>query len=191
MNPIKRPSSAQRRIKKKQSGVAAVELALALPLLLLFLGGLIETTNLLLIAEKVDRVSFTVADLVTQSQAITLDDLSTICTAADQLMTPYDFSTDGIVIISSIYKPPSTTNALVKWQYKSGNLARVSRIGLQGKTATFPSGLELNSGDNVITAEVYYAYKPLFGNLGIYAAKDLYHAAYYKPRLSALTATPK
>lgn len=38
-----------------------------------------------------------------------------------------------------------------------------------------PNGLTLNANENVIIAEVYYAFKPMFIDAGILSAGDVYH----------------
>jgi Flp pilus assembly protein TadG len=176
--------------RRTERAVAAIEFALTAPVLVAMLIGMIDVGNFLLMAERVDRISFTVTDMVTQSESVSKADLATILLAADQLMNPYDFTSDGVVIISSLYKD-TTGKTTILWQYAGGGgLARTSKLGVVGAVPNLPTALTLNTGDNVIVAEVYYAFTPLFLNAGILSATDLYHAAYFKPRLSQLTTTP-
>lgn len=176
---------------RAQRGIAAVEFALTLPILLALLIGGTETTFLLLQSERVDRIAYSVTDIVTQSETLTKADLDTTFLAAAQLMQPFDFTSNGVVIVSSIYKPAGSPT-IIKWQYAGGGgLARGSKVGLPGQTPSMPDNLQLNDNDNVIVSEVYYAYTPLFVNAGYLSAHDLYHVAVYKPRLSPLITTPQ
>lgn len=174
-----------------QKGIAAVEFALVLPVFMALLIGGTETTFLLMQSERVDRIAYSVTDIITQSETLTKTDLDTTFLAAAQLMQPFDFNANGVVIVSSVYKPSGGT-ATIKWQYAGGGaLARASKIGYVGQTPSLPDNMSLNDNDNVIVSEVYYAYKPLFVNAGYLAAHDLYHVAVYKPRLSPLISTPQ
>ncbi len=184
---------ATRRLigNRARRGIAAVEFALTLPIWLALLIGGTETTFLLLESERVDRIAYSVTDIVTQSETLTKTDLDTTFLAAAQLMQPFDFTANGVVIVSSIYKPEGLS-PIIKWQYQGGGgLARGSKIGLTGQTPSLPDNMALNDNDNVIVSEVYYAFEPLFINAGYLEAHDLYHVAVYKPRLSSLISTPK
>lgn len=187
-----------------RKGVAAVEFALTLtffwiPLLL----GLADGSIFLLVNEKLDRISYSVTDIVTQYSVISLANLADISLAASQMMQPYSFSGgNGILIISSVYQPSGTgVKPIVCWQYSASGLVASgasagSKIGSPGNsstcatggTAVLPSGLTLNAGDNVIISEVYYTFSPLF--LDQFLSKTLYRYAVYKPRLSPLTVAP-
>jgi len=171
-------------------GTAALEFALTLPIWILLLLGTSDVAMLLLISQRVDRIAYSVTDIVTQSNVVTKTDLSNILLATGQLMQPFTFGDKGVVIVTSLYKP--TGKALqISWQYTGGGtLARVSKIGKVGDTPTLPTGLSLNDSDNVIITEVYYAFTPMFASANILSARDLYRLAAYKPRLSPLITPP-
>lgn len=173
------------RLRKSQSGLAAVEFALSLPLLILLTFGSIEVTLYILISQKLERVSTTLSDLVAQSTTITTAQLDQIITAAGQVMLPYNFGTDGYAIISSVTK--TGTNApVVNWQYRSGGTAQTSLIGTVGAAATLPAGFTMADKDNVIITEVFYNYRPILSGT-IYSGSQLYRYSIYKPRLGNLT----
>lgn len=144
----------------------------------------------MILSQRVDRIAYSVTDIVTQSEMVTLDDLDNIMLAAGQLMEPFPFDAQGVVVVSSVYKPAGQATR-ISWQYAGGgSLIRDSRLGTAGSTPLLPNGLTLNDNDNVIIAEVYYAFTPLFINAGILSAGDLYRVAIYKPRLSPLITPP-
>lgn len=179
-----------RHLWKTESGIAAIEFALMLPVLLtLFLGGF-EMSRYVLIHQKAEKVAYTVTDVTTQFDSVTNAELAQVLTAATQLMLPYTFGADGVVIITSVYQSGTVNPPVVKWRYTGGGtLARTSQIGSVNGYATLPQNLTLNDKDNVIVAEVYYRFRPVFASR-VLATSDIYKTAVYKPRLGVLTTPP-
>lgn len=173
-----------------QSGVAAVEFAVALPMVMVLLLGGFEMSRYVIIHQKLEKTSFTIADVVSQSETLTIAQLNQTVIAAREIMKPYDFEGDGRVIISSVSK--TGTNApVVKWQYAGGgNLSATSQVGIINQVATLPGGLTLNDKDNVIISEVFYHYEPFFSGFGLVTTPIAYKVNVFKPRLGALTTPP-
>ncbi len=171
-------------IFKTEQGIAAVEFALALPLLITITFGSIEVARYVLIAQKLERVSFTLSDLVTQYEKISTSDLNQIIPSAAEVMLPYDFAADGYAIVSSVSKT-GTNPPVINWQYKSSGTARTSAIGVSGGNATIPSGFTMADGDSVIITEVFFDYKPILSGI-IYKNSQMYNYSIYKPRLGNL-----
>jgi Flp pilus assembly protein TadG len=193
MNLIK-TLAALRRLRTQrtgyQKGIAALELALTLPIWMALLLGGADGTYFMLLCEKSDRIAYTVTDIVSQYQTISLTNLSDIIQAAGQLMQPFAFGNQGIVIVTSVYKPAGSP-AYICWQYSGGGtLTQTSRIGTTGGAPALPNGLTLNDNDNVIISEVYYNYTPNFVSTGLFPTTQIYRTAIYKPRLSLLIKTP-
>ena len=178
------PSSLKRR------GIAAVEFGLALPIWIILFLGVADLSYCLLVNQRVERIAYSVCDIVTQSSKVTVSDLNNTLLAAGQLMQPFAFGNKGVVIVTSVYKPTGLSPT-IEWQYTGGgSLVRSSQIGNIGMTPSLPNGLTLNDNDNVILAEVYYNFSPLFVNLGLVQASDIYRVTAYKPRLSPLITPP-
>ena len=179
-----------RRFARDQHGVAAMEFALCAPLLMtLFVGGY-EISRYLIVTLKVEKTAFTVADVVSQSSALTLSEMNQYVSAATQIMLPYSFAADGRVIVSSVYQTGTTPPSTVRWQYSGGgSLVRSSQVGNVNGAASLPTGMTLADRENVIVAEVFYRYQPYF-TLGVLSPRDIYHTAIFKPRLGALTSPP-
>ena len=195
MNLIKtrnalRRLSAQSKNRWQERGIAAAEFALTLPIWITMMLGAADGTYFLIVNEKTDRIAYTVTDVVTQYQSVSIANLNDIVKAAAQLMDPFPFNTNGIVIVSSVYKPAGQ-NPVIKWQYAGGGtLVKSSRIGTTGGAPTLPNGLTLNDNDNVIISEVYYNFAPMFVNEHLFTTETLYRIGIYKPRLSPLITTP-
>lgn len=190
MSLIKRRLS-RKTTNARERGVAALEFALTLPIWLAMLLGGSDAALMLMQNQRVDRIAYSVTDIVTQSKLVTKADLNTILLAAGQLMEPFAFGNQGVVVITSLYKPAGQ-GTQVTWQYSGGGtLSRGSKIGIvSGNSVTMPNGLVLNDNENVIVSEVYYTYNPLFVNAGPLKAKEMYGVAIYKPRLSPLITPP-
>jgi len=175
---------------RARRGVAAVEFALTMPIWIALLLGSTDGAYCLLVNERCDRVAYSVTDIVTQYQTITKANLNDILLAAGQIMSPFPFSSQGVVVVSSVYQP-ATGAPIIEWQYAGGgSLAKTSQIGTTGGAASLPNGLTLNSGDNVIISEVYYNFTPLFLGNNLFNAGQIYRVAIYKPRLSPLVTPP-
>ena len=175
---------------RTRRGIAAVEFALTMPIWATFLLGTIDGSYCLMVNEKVDRIAYSVTDIVTQYQTVSIANLNDIILAAGQLMQPFNFSNNGFVIVSSVFQP-ATGQPIIEWQYKGGGtLTQSSRIGNTNGAASLPNGLTLNPNDNVIISEVYYNFTPLFLNANLFHANLVYRVAVYKPRLSPLVTPP-
>jgi hypothetical protein len=193
MNLIK-TLSALRRLRTRRtwyrSGVAATEFALTLPIWITMMLGAADGTYCMLVNEKADRIAYSVTDIVTQYQTISIANLKDILQAASQLMQPFPFGNNGLVIVTSVYKPIGKS-PIIKWQYSGGGtLTKSSQIGVTGGAPILPNGLTMNDNDNVIISEVYYNFTPMFINAGMLSANTVYRVAIYKPRLSLLINTP-
>jgi len=181
---------ANHRLRYGERGIAAVEFALVLPILLILLLGGMDMTRYMLYHQKVERITFTVSDLVTQSQSVTKTQMDDIALAASQIMQPFTFGSKGVVIVSSVYKDSAAVYPTIRWQYVGGgSLARASKVGILNGTPALPAGLTLNDKDNVIITETYYVFEPTF-NSGYLSTGDIYKIAVYKPRLGSLLSLP-
>lgn len=170
----------------------AVEMALFLFFFSTLFLGAFEVPRFLLIGQKMERASSTMADLVAQidpalgNVAGKMDDLFV---AADRLLSPYDMADNGRVIISSIGNPGGAGTKILWQKMSPGTMSAVSAIGAVNATPTLPTGLVVRDGENIIIAEIVFRYEPLFGSM-IYKERKLYTRSFTRPRFSALTATP-
>ncbi|HWM60781.1 MAG TPA: TadE/TadG family type IV pilus assembly protein [Rhizomicrobium sp.] len=137
-------------------GVAAVEFALILPLMITMFFGVVEVTQALLCRADVSVMASTAADLISRESAATNTDLANIYAAAGTILYPYT-GTPSIRITSVIYDPStqSTTSGKFDWsctQAGSGMLPAQSTT-----TVTLPTAMMPPNG-SVIIADVAYGY---------------------------------
>lgn len=172
------------RLGRDARGVAAVEFAMLLPVLLLFSLGTLEFGRLIMLTQKLQNGSFILADLVTRDKTIDEAEMANIFLALGTLIEPFPFEAQGTAIVTSV-----GTNAagapVVKWQRQgSGTLDAASAIGQPGGAAVLPATLTLAPGDTVIATEVFYDFEPMFDFTT--SAQVVRKAAFYKPRLGTL-----
>ncbi len=204
-------------IWRDEKGLGAIEFAMMMPFLLMLLAGSLEVTFKIWSTQKAEKLAVTLADVIAQSQTVTLSDLTSLTNTVDRIMEPFAFSSQGVVIISSVYVAEDETDPKVNWQFtKDGrddpedgapaNFAANSRIGQVGDDATLPEDFELSPRDHVIVAEVLYEYRPILPGL-LFGENALlptlmggesksgkvvtYRSAFFKPRLGALIDVPK
>jgi Flp pilus assembly protein TadG len=175
-----------KRLKRNQRGVAALEFALSLPLLILLMFGVVEITRFILVGQMVTNVSRTMADLSSQGKTMTEAELTSLFSATKFVAKPFDMQTNGKVIVSSISVTGGGSPDM-NWQRSHGDLAGVSSaIGIPGNSLILPPGFTVREGYTVIAAEAYYDFSPIVFSW-ITPPRRLYRASYFRARLGALT----
>ena len=181
---IPRIRSPFRDIAGDRRGNFLLELAFAMPVLItLFLTG-VEFTRYLLINQKLERTSATIADLVSQSHGMSEGEMASIFSASNFIMDPYDLVADGSLVVSSISATGSSP-AEINWQRAYGGGSGGSQFGSQGDVADLPDGLVVRDGESMIAAEAYYDYEPLIFQ-EVLKSQTIYRWAVFRPRFSAL-----
>ena len=186
MSPMPRFRHSLASFMRDERGAVAVETALSSIVLVILITGGFEGARAVLLEQKLDRVSSTVSDLVARREALTGSDLNDIYSAAKTIMKPFDLDGSGVVYVS-VVKPGSPRPGFV-WQRKLGGTnTAASKIGTPGSSgtgaATLPSGFTLGATENVVVAEVFYAYTPIMGTT-MFTSKLLYQASFNRPRLA-------
>jgi len=173
-----------RRLLVDHRGVVAVELAMAAPILAMLTLSGVEIGRFILLNQKVERVSVTMADLTSQAESLSEGDLNDLFLVTGQVMSPFDLTGQGQVIISSIGakngNPPR-----INWQRSFGALSIASALGAEGANPTLPAGFEVRDSENVIVAEVNYQYIPFIVS-DVIDPVTLHNEAYFRPRLGTL-----
>lgn len=171
---------------RDRGGTTLVELSFILPVMLAVAVGAVDTTRYILLHQKVDKAAATVVDLATRPKSISRKDVNTIFTAARDVLTPFDLANRGRVIVSSVSKP-SGGSAAIDWQHAGGgSYAATSGIGSAGGSPSLPTGFSVSDGENLIVAEVFFQFEPLFLDYVI-GRRTLSHSAIRKPRNGSLS----
>ncbi|MDQ7249902.1 TadE/TadG family type IV pilus assembly protein [Dongia sedimenti] len=181
-----------RRFGAEDRGVAAIEFAMVLPIVVLLMLGCFEVPRYVLVYQRLARTSASVADLVAQAdEPISSPQMADIFSAGKMLMQPYDVVTNGEIVVSSINNPAGA-GVILTWQRSNGAVTTASKIGVegaQGNAVKIPTALLPAADQEVLAAEVYFNYVPVFGTR-IYQGSELYMVSYSRPRNKNLTTKP-
>ncbi|MFD1331190.1 TadE/TadG family type IV pilus assembly protein [Methylopila musalis] len=176
------------RLRRSDSGVAATELALCAPFLLLLLLGGVDLARYANAYDKVGKIAFSVTDVTAQYKSLTIDGLKQVFLISGQNLPGYVSGTNGVTILSSLYLDGTTPK--VRWQCASTKGSKwSSKIGVEAGTANVSATLFGDAKDNVVVAEVYYQFKPIFA-YSISGTQDVYAKGLFRPRLGALNTKP-
>ncbi|TIR36304.1 MAG: pilus assembly protein [Mesorhizobium sp.] len=173
-------------------GVAAVEFAFIVPVLLIMYFMTMEASQAIETSKKVSRIGSMVADLVTQQQTITAADLDAIMQIGNSTLQPYNRSTPEIIITAIQVTDETTPKVLVVWSRKMVGSAFSAATAKNSITTVAPT-LEIK-GTFLIRVESNLAYQPIITwsadsekRLGLSSAFDsisMGETYYLRPRRS-------
>lgn len=178
-----------RAFMRRQAGVATVEFALVVPLMLSVYLGCTEAAALLTADRKVQSVAGAIGDLVARSnKTIAQDQLRDYFLAATSIMEPYDVS--NLVQTVTAVSVAANGQATVLWSVQyTGNTLSTS-VAEHPKNSTYDLPAEMKAiaaGQTVIAAEAEYGYRPLLGMV-FKQALDLNRSALFMPRFGGAIA---
>lgn len=150
-----------RNLRRDTRGLAAVEFAVILPIVLMLFLGTIGVSTGVAVDRKVIILTRTLSDLISQAQSVSSVDTTNAFNMASAVMAPYS-STPVQAKISQIYIDPSTLAAKVKWSAASNATARGCN---EIVTTLVPSGIRIG-GTYLIMSEVAYDFTPVAGMNG-------------------------
>ncbi|WNJ98857.1 pilus assembly protein [Thalassospiraceae bacterium LMO-JJ14] len=172
------------RFRSDKRGISALEIAIAVPVALALTLNGIEMTRYVLLHQKTERATMTVADLVSQGEVLTAGDLDNIFQAGALITEPFDFGANAAMIVSSVVG--QAAGPIVEWQRVYGADPQASGLGGQGGPASLPAGFVVAESESVIMAEIQYRYTPMFPDNpilgGAIANNTVYNYAIFRPR---------
>ncbi|WP_420550047.1 TadE/TadG family type IV pilus assembly protein [Curvivirga sp.] len=175
-----------KKFLRNDSGLAAVEMAVALPIMVSLLLSGVEITRYILLNQKLERASTTIADLAAREETISETVIADIFEITDEVMRPFEIDLNTTVILSSIIKTGNDAPEIV-WQRSYGSSSTApsgSRYGTTGETADLPADFVMRSGEGIITAEVAHDFEATFLS-DLVPNSVLYKNAIYRPRYGA------
>jgi Flp pilus assembly protein TadG len=174
----------QNSLHRNESGIAAVEFALILPLMLMIYLGLVEMSRGMRAAQKLDLIAHTLADLTAQQltggqntgqAGLTETDIASVFAAASTLLSPLPTATLQMTISEVNITSPSANNwqAKTNWSISrnggatrpcavvlaAANVAPVASGSMPTSYTQITNGVAPTVGP-VIVADVVYSYSP-------------------------------
>lgn len=147
-----------RALVADRRGVALVEFALCLPIMLmLFLGGF-QLSQASACQRRVTVTARAVADLVSQYETMTATDVASVLSASTQIMAPYDIGAAHTRV--SLIKVDAARNVTVVWSESRNATARAV-----GAFTSLPAAMAIPNSYYVL-GEVTYDYQPMGGAFG-------------------------
>lgn len=143
------------RFRRANRGLAAIEFALIIPVMLATFFGIAEIANYILAARKVANVASSAADLTAQDTVIDDGEMADIMGALDVVLRPFDPEEAQIRITSVVADADGDTN--VAWSD-----ARNTGAYAEGTPIDVPDGI-VPDNQGIIMTEVSFTYKTLFG----------------------------
>jgi len=175
-----------RRLKRDERGAILTELALAMPLFISFLTGIVEVGNYLLVNLKLQHSVVSIADLVTRDEEISEDVMLDIFSAAPQIMAPYEMGADALVIVTAISQTEDDPASIYWQRLGGGSLNKASEFGLEGEAPVLPAGLTMRDDETILATEIFFSYEPII--FQFIPAQVLRKVSFFRPRIGALQA---
>ncbi len=177
----RRTRIAARHLARSTRGAVMLEMAFAIPFLVLVGFGGLEIANLTLAHTRVSQLGLNTADNaariaagsnLTQPQVREVD-INEVFAGAERQAAGLDLENNGRIILSSLQRNDDGGQT-IKWQRCYGNMEVASAYGVEGTGATGtdfngmgPVGREVTAvaGTAIMFVEVTYEYQPLlFGD---------------------------
>lgn len=144
-----------RRFCRDRKGVALVEFAMTLPVMLIAYIGMVEVAQLVMINRKVAQLTFALSDLTARVQSVAPADVESIFDAGQSILMPYDPSKASMTVSNVVIN--SAGVARVCWSNQ-----RNSTVLARGSTVTVPDSVRI-ANSSVIMARATYRYTPAVG----------------------------
>jgi Flp pilus assembly protein TadG len=181
-----------RRLFRDRSGVAALEFALIVPLLLCLYFVTMEVAQAIETNKKVGRIASMSGDLVAQLQEVSKSELEGIMRIGESTLQPYNRSRASITITAIEVTDEATPQTKVVWSRKLVD-GTFSVGEAKDTVVTIPPALRIK-GSFLIRAESSLAYAPVITwaassktTLGLASAFDgiaMGELYYLRPRMS-------
>ena len=174
-------------------GVAAVEFALLVPVMLMLYFLTMEIGQAIETSKKVSRVGSMVADLVAQQQQnVAVSEVDSILQIGESLLQPYNRSLPTIIVTGVQITDDTPSKVLVAWSRKLSG-GKYSAGPTKGTTTTVPDNLKV-PGSFLIRVQSNLSYKPVIswdaqerqivGDGASFGGVEMGDSYYLRPRMT-------
>ena len=172
-----------------RSGLAAVEFAMIVPLMLVLLFGVHELSSGVAVNRKVTLMARTLSDLTSQNTTVTTAQLDNFFNASRAILTPYA-SAPLNATITEVWIDPATSEARVQWSRGSAARAQGSSVAVPPNLIAKDASEKTLPNQYLIFSEVSYNYIPGTAWFIDKAGIELKDATYTRPRQSYCVVYP-
>jgi Flp pilus assembly protein TadG len=174
-----------RRLLRREEGMAAVEFALILPILVVLWIGGVEVTQALSVDRRLNNLASALGDLVARSKVITHAQVDDIFDIAPGAMFPYckteaECAAEGLTMRITAVTMNSAGDAKATWSRAQGTTGYAANADLN---SVVPATLRV-ADTQIIMAEVAYVYTPAVGYV-VSGSLTLNDRMFFVPRLAA------
>ena len=167
-----------RRFAPASDGIAAVEFAMVLPIMLAMWIGTVEVQQAIAVSRKSILVSRTLADLTARATTINNAGMTNIFNATTAVLAPFPTTTLGMVVTS--IKRNGANQNLVVWSDARGPGVASHP---PNTPMTLPLGILTSANQSVILAESKYLYTPAVAWFMSSSGFTIDESTYMVPRL--------
>jgi Flp pilus assembly protein TadG len=167
-----------RRFARQESGIAAVEFSLILPILIVLWIGGVEVTQALSVDRRLNNLASAIGDLVARSKIVTYGDVDSIFDIAPGAIYPFDDT--GLGMRVSAVNMDDDGTAKIAWSRAEGTSARALNELVD---SVVPESLRVPD-TQLIMAEVFHSYEPAMGYV-VTGPVQLEDRMFFVPRLVA------
>ncbi|MBZ0215674.1 MAG: pilus assembly protein [Fimbriimonadaceae bacterium] len=166
----------RKRFLKNNDGVAAVEFALVMPILITLFLGAVEFSHAITVKRKVVALTSATADLVAQTKTMNTPEMQNVFNASAAILAPYDTASLTVVITSVLID--ENGDATVDWSkaYQGGTERST------GSSVSLPANLQFPNS-SLIMSESGYDFISVIGKYltnGVHMGETFY----LRPRAS-------
>ncbi|MGO4171083.1 TadE/TadG family type IV pilus assembly protein [Bosea sp. TAF32] len=144
--------SLWRRFCGNHGGVAAVEFAMALPVILVAYVGMVNIAQMVMVNRKMTQLTSTLSDLTARLPTVSTSEIGNIFNAAMTVLLPYDGQKAKMVIASIVIDANSIARVCWASSYPLG-----TSMPARGDTVTVPASARV-ANTSVIMAQASYAF---------------------------------
>lgn len=138
---------------RNESGIAATEFALLLPIMVTLFFGMLEISDALMASRRVYTAVNSLADLVAQERDLTTAEIDQIFTGVQRMLQPPPGSTATMRVTSAIRDPADNNRIIVQWSRDSSGAAPYAAGSVFN---ALPDPSLVNASASLIVGEIDY-----------------------------------
>lgn len=150
--------------RRDDSGIAATEFALILPVMVTLFFGLLEISDAMLASRKVHTAVNSLADLIAQERDISTAEIDQIMTGVQNMLQANPGSTLELRVTSVIRDPDDNSRLIVQWSRDNNNGTPYAVDSVFNK---LPNPAVVNSSASLVVGEISYNHRSNLTNMFI------------------------